>query len=811
MHVASDAPTSDVRSMLTDLRFALRQLLQHPSFTAVAVLTLALGIGACTAIFSVVNAVLLKPLEYPDSQRLIVIRETFPPQFPEFSVAPANYRDWQQQADIFSHLYATRNASYNLTGDGDPVRLIGSRVTAQYFEALGVKPVIGRTFRAEEDAPGQDKVVVLSYGFWQRKFGGRTSILSDSLQLNGESYAIAGVMPESFNRNSRAEVYAPMAFTDQDWASRGGHYIAVGGRLKEGITPEQAQTRMALIAERLAAQYPDTNKGWGVKVIPLLEFTTRDLRVILFCLLGAVGALLLIACANVANLLLARATSRHREISIRTALGAQRWQVVRQLLIESLLLACCGGLLGLLAARFGLNALLALAPSDLPRAKEIGLDGGALFFTTLLILVTGFGFGLVPALQSVKINLVGALKEGGRGGSDGSRHFARHSLVVAEIALAVVLLIGAGLLIRSFARLQSVNPGFNPSDALMVNFSIPATKYPTPQKQFAFADAVRERFAALPGVTAVAATNVLPFSGSDYVLGFTINGRPPLAPSDVPSCNYFSIQPDYFKAMGIPLLRGRFFTSQDREGAARVAIISKALADQYFPGEDPLGKQINITNGPDAWREIVGVVGDVKAYSLDRDTAVQAYEPMAQVPFAFMSFAVRTSGPQTSLPAALRREVYAVDKDQPVFRIESLESLVLASSARQRFAMTLFALFSGIALVLAGIGIYGVMSYSVSQRTGEFGIRMALGAQPADLLRLVLGQGARLTALGIGVGLVGALAAARVVQSILFQTGARDPLTFALIAGLLACVALAACLIPALRATGVDPVVALRE
>ncbi len=797
--------------MFSDLRFALRQLYKQPGFTAVAVLTLALGIGACTAIFSVVNAVLLRPIDYPDSQRLMVLRETNLPQFPEFSIAPANYRDWQQQADAFAQLYAIRNASYNLTGDGDPVRLIAARVTTSYFEALAVKPLLGRFFSTEEDAPGKDKVVILTHGYWQRQFGGRASVLGEALRLNGESYAVVGVMPENFNRNSRAEIYTPMAFTDEDWQSRGGHYVAAGGRLKPGVTPAQAQSQMALIAERLATQYPDTNKGWGVKVIPQLEYLTRDLRTILFCLLGAVGALLLIACANVANLLLARATSRHREISIRSALGAQRWQVVRQLLTESLLLAFCGGLLGILAARFGLSALLALAPSDLPRAKEIGLDGGALVFTTLLIVLTGFGFGLVPALQSARLNLVGALKEGGRGGSDSSRHFARHSLVVTEIALALILLVGAGLLIRSFTRLQSVNPGFNAEDAVMVNFSIPTEKYPDGAKQFAFIDAVRKRFEALPGVKAVGATQVLPFSGSDYVLGFTINGRPPVAPSDTPSSNYFSVTPDYFKAMGIPLLRGRTFNEQDREGAARVAIISKSLADQYFPNEDPLGKQINITNGPETWREIVGVVGDIKAYGLDRDTAVQSYEPLAQVPFNFMSFVVRTSSQQGGFANALRREVYAVDKDQPVFRIESLESLVLASSARQRFAMTLFALFSGIALLLAAIGIYGVMSYSVSQRTGEFGIRMALGAQPRDLLRLVLGQGARLTALGIVAGLIGAIAAAQVVQSILFQTGARDPLTFTLISALLGVVAILACLFPALRATSVDPVVALRE
>jgi len=795
---------------MNDLKFALRQLWKYPGFSAVAILTLALGIGACTAIFSVVNAVLLRPLDFPDAHRLVVLRETNLPQFPEFSVSPANFRDWQQQADAFDGIYAVRNGSFNLTGDGDPIRVIAARVTAPYFETLGVQPIVGRTFRPDEDAPGKDKVVVLSYGFWQRHFGGRSSALNETLTLNGESYTVIGVMPERFNRGARFELYSPMAFSDQEWQLRGAHFIAVGARLKPGVTLEKAQGQMSLIADRLATQFPDSNKGWGAKVIPQLEYTTRDLSTILFCLLGAVGALLLIACANVANLLLARATTRHREISIRAALGASRWQVTKQMLTESLVLAACGGVLGFLVAHFGLIGLLTLAPSDLPRAREIGLDGWALVFTSVLILVTGLGFGLVPALQSSRLDLVGVLKEGGRGVSVGARHLGRHSLVVAEIALALILLAGAGLLIRSFTRLQSVHPGFDPQNSVMVSFSVPATKYPDGPKQLAFADAVIKRFAALPGVKAVGATHVLPFSGNDYVLSFVIDGRPPVAPSDEPSTNYFAITPDYFKAMGIPLLRGRPFNDQDRDGAPRVAIINKSFADQYFQNEDPIGKRIS-TAGPEAWSEIVGIVGDVKTSGLDQDTSVQSYVPLAQQPFNSMTFVVRTDGAQGGLANALRREVYAVDRDQPVFRIESLESLVMSSYARQRFATTLFAVFSGLALVLAAIGIYGVMSYSVSQRTGEFGIRIALGAQRRDLLRLVLGQGARLTAFGILAGLIGALAAGRVVQSILFQTGPRDPLTFAIIAVLLGAVALLACLLPALRATMVDPVEALRS
>jgi putative ABC transport system permease protein len=793
-----------------DLKFALRQLWKYPGFSVVAMLTLAIGIGACTAIFSVVNAVLLRPLNYPDADRLVVIRETNLPQFPEFSVAPANYLDWQKQSDVFANIYATRSGSFNLTGDGDPIRVIAGRVTASYFDTLGVKPLLGRTFKPEEETIGNNKVVVLSYGFWQRHFGGRPTAVNELLTLDGDSYTVIGVMPEGFNRGALAEIFAPINLSDTEWQVRGGHWISVGARLKPGVTLAKARTQMETIADRLAAQYPDTNKGWSTKIMPQLEYATRGISMSLYCLLGAVGALLLIACANVANLLLARAITRHREISIRAALGASRWQITRQLLTESLVLAVGGGVLGFIFAHFGLAALLSLAPADLPRIREIGIDGWTLTFTSLLVLLTGFGFGLVPARQTANLDLVGVLKEGGRGVSVGARHLGRHALVVAEIALSLILLAGAGLFIRSLTRLQSVSPGFDPQNAVMVSFSIPRSKYPDAVKQAAFADAVLKRFAALPGVTSVGATHILPFSGNDYITAFAIEGRPPVKPSERPSSNFYAVTPDYFKAMGIPLLRGRTFTDDDRAEAARVAIISKSLADQYFPNQDPIGKRINIDDREGAWDEIIGVVGEVKNYGLDRDNLVQSYEPFAQNPFGMMTFVVRTSGPQAGLANALRREVYAVDRNQPVFRIESLETLIMSSYARQRFATTLFTVFSSLALALAAIGIYGVMSYTVSQRTGEFGIRIALGAQRRDLLRLVLGQGVRLTALGIIAGLVGALAAGRVVQSILFQTGASDPLTFAIIAVLLLVVALIACLLPALRATTVDPVEALR-
>lgn len=794
-----------------DIRFALRQFAKTPGFTFIAILTLALGVGACTAIFTVVNSVLLRPVEFPESDRILVIRETNLPQFPQFSVSPANYRDFSTEADAFESMYAVRGSSYNLTGKGEPQRVTGQRVTGRFFDVLKTQPILGRSFGPAEDAPGKDAVVVLSYAFWQKQFGGSPGVIGESLMLNNRPCTIIGVMPASFRRGTNTDVYAPMAFDEQDWASRGAHYITVLGRLKPGVTVEQARTQLEAIAARLAEKYPDTNKNWGVLVKTLLDSTTGTLRPTLLILLGAVGLLLLIACANVANLLLARATARQREISIRAALGSSRWRIVRQLLTESLVLGLFGGLLGALIGKWSLDAMLAIAPSDLPRAAEIALDGRALAFTLVLALGTGVIFGLAPALQSLRVNLVEALKDGSRGASDGGRrHWVRNTLVVLEVALALMLLSGAGLLMRSFLQLSAASPGFNPHHALWVSVGLPRAKYDTPAKQNTVIEALLERFRALPGVTSVGVSHVMPFSGSDYSLGLEIEGKP-VPESDLPSTNYFAVSPDYFKAMGIPLLRGRDFTAQDRTDSPRVAIISQSLANQFFPGQDPIGKRINMTNGPQTWREIIGVVGDIKHAAIDQITQPQSYEPILQAQFTGLNFAVRTSGDPTTLTAALRREVYAVDPDQPVGQVAALEKLVGDSMARQRFAFTLFAVFSGLALLLASIGIYGVMAYNVSQRRGEIGVRMALGATAGDVIKLILRQGFGVIALGVGTGLAATLALAHVIQSMLYGTNPRDPLTLALIAAVLAAVALIACLIPALRATKVDPLTALRS
>jgi len=795
-----------------DIRFALRQLIKSPGFTVVAVLTLALGIGACTAIFSVVNGVLLRPLAYAEPERLVLLRENQLPQYPEFSVAPPNFLDWQKQAKSFTALAAYRNQAFNLTGDGEPKRLSGQRVSTTYFSVYGVSPKLGRDFRPEEDSPALGKVVVLSHGLWQRQFGGEPETVGRSVQFNGEPYTIIGVMPADFQPSATTELWAPMAFSDQEKSndSRGAHYINVIGRLRPGITVRQAQSEMDVMAGQFAAQYPDTNKGWGVRVFQLTDYLVRDVRVVLWTLLGAVGCVLLIACANVANLLLARANGRLREISIRSALGAGRGRIVRQLLTESLVLAVLGGALGVLIAKWGLDALLALAPTNLPRAKEIGLDGGAMGFTLALSLLTGLVFGVAPAWLTTGHNLNETLKEGTRGSTESGRRWFRSGLVVAEVALSLLLLTGAGLLVRSFLKLSAVSPGFDPANATVVRIALPERKYDTPEKQRQFADQLIASLRTLPGVQAVGVTHVLPMQG-DYVLGFNIEGRPPLAPSDVPDTNYYAVTPDYFKAMGIRLLRGRLFTTQDNEKAPRVALINETLARQHFPHEDPLGKRINITNGPDAWREIVGIVADVKQYGVDRETTRQSYEPFAQVPFDDMHAVIRTTGDAGAMHQSIRGQVFGVDKDQPVSSIRPLEVIVADTMARQRFAMLLLVAFSLVALLIAAVGIYGVMAYSVSQRTSEIGIRMALGASRGDVLKLVLRQGLGVIAIGLGVGLVAALFAARVVASILYQTSPRDPLTLVAIALGLGAVAFVACLLPARRATKVDPLTALRS
>jgi putative ABC transport system permease protein len=796
--------------MLADLRYAFRQLTASPGFTAVAILTLALGIGACAAIFSVVNGVLLRPLDYPQPDRIVVMHETNLPQFPEFSVSPPNYLDWEKQTKSYAAIAAYSGSQINLTGEGEPQRLIGVKATARYFDVYGIHPVLGRTFAAEEDAPGKNHVVVLSNPFWQRVFGGDKKVVGRAVRLNGESHNVIGVAPPDFGQASKVDVWMPMAFSPDERSNkyRGAHYINVAGRLKPGVTVAQAEAELKLLAAQLAKQYPDSNKGWGVFVMPMLEYNVRDVRAVLYTLLGAVGCVLLIACANIANLLLARATARHRELSIRAALGASRSRLVRQLLTESVLLALCGGAAGLLVARWGLDALLALAPPDLPRTSSIHLDATVLIFSLFLSILTGVAFGIAPAWLAAHTDLNESLKQGARGSTD-ARGRLRGALVVIEVAFALVLLGGAGLLARSFIQLTHVDPGFNPAGATVLRLSLPEKKYEKPEQQAAFADSLLARLRVLPGVQAVGLTHTLPLLG-DWVMTLTIEGRPAVPPSDLPPTNYYAVTPDYFRAMGITLKRGRLFSAQDDAKAPRVAIINEALAKQFFPNEDPIGKRINVRGEPDTWSQVVGIVGDVKQYGVDKETTSQTYEPFAQKPFDSLNVVLRTTGSPGALLGALRPAVYSVDKEQPIGAIRPLEEIVAETIAKQRFAMTLLALFSLVALIIAAVGIYGVISYSVVQRAGEFGIRMALGAQRIDVLRLVLAQAAKLVGAGLILGLGATFGVSRIMGAMLFQTNAHDPLTFGLTTLLLGAVATVACLLPARRATRVNPVEALR-
>jgi putative ABC transport system permease protein len=792
-----------------DLRYGVRMLLKNPGFAIVAVIALALGIGANAAIFSVVNTVLLRSLPYDDPDRLMVLRENKLPQFPEFSVSPGNFLDWQKENTTFEKLAAINGTAYNLVGDAEPERLRGARVSAGLFEMLGVNPALGRTFLDEEDQPGHDNVAILSSSLWKRRFGSDPNVVGQAIALSATSYTVIGVMPPAFQFPDReTDVWTPIAFNARQAQQHGSHYISVIGRLKPGVTQEQAATEMDAVAGRLAEQYPDTNTGWRVNVLPMQESEVRDIKSALLVLLGAVALVLLIACANVANLLLARATARQKEIAIRTALGASRRRITQQLLTESILLALAGGGVGLLLAVWGIGSLLKLAPQELPRVKDVTLDVRVLGFTLIVTLLTGVIFGLVPALQASRPNLNETLKEGGRG-TTGGHHRVRGALVITEVALALLLLVGAGLLIRSFYRLQQVTPGFNSKNALAVTVSLPGKKYPQDDQQSGFFAQLLDKVATLPGVVAVGATQSLPIQG-DYVLGFNIQGRPPNGPGQEPNTNYYAVSPDYFKAMGIPLLRGRVFTEQDKKDSPRVAVINEELAKKFFPDEDPIGKRINVTNGPERFREIVGIVGDVKQYGLAQPTTMQTYEPYLQTPFSGMTLVVRADGNPAALSGAIRSEVLAIDKEQPVSRIRPLEQVVSESVAKQRFLMLLLGIFASVALVLAAVGLYGVMSYSVNQRTHEIGIRAALGAQRKDVLKLVVGQGMALALTGAAIGLAASFALTRLMASLLFGVSATDPLTFAGIALLLTIVALLACYLPARRAMKVDPMIALR-
>jgi putative ABC transport system permease protein len=800
-----------------DLRYALRVLARNPGFTAIAILTLALGIGANTAIFSVVNAVLLRPLEFRDPARLVIVAEKS--SFPVISTSYQNWLDWRDQSHSFESMEGTRGATLTLTGAGEPERLNARMVTAGLFSLLGVNTIAGRTFTADEDRAGGTPVVLLSYGLWQRRFGGTQEILGKPINLDSQPYTVVGVLPPGFQVLQPADVFVPF----MPWAKtlpddRNWHPgIIALARLKPGIAREQARTEMVAITKRLEQQYPTYNTGTSADIVGLQEQMVKNVRPALILLLGAVSFVLLIACVNVANLLLARSASRGREVAIRTSMGASRSRIVRQLLTESVLVSLAGGVLGLLMASAALGPLLKISAGSVPAAFSVTLDRSVLMFTVALSVLTGLVFGLVPALRTAKFDLRESLNEGSRGSTAGpGQHRLRAALVATEIALAMLLLVGSGLLLRSFSRLQEVPPGFQADHLLVADIPLSQNAYAKPEQRFEFFDRLVDRSKALPGVRSAAAASFLPVSGGGGIIHFNIYGRPPKTPHEFIAAGYRTVTPDYFETLGAPLLQGRLFTPADTDKSPAVVVINATMARTFFPGESPLGKRMQLGALPDKdvpWMEVVGVVGDL-LQGLDLAPAAEMYLPYRQadalLPVFQMSVVLRTAADPLTQTAALRSALAEIDPNQPLVKVRSMEENMSASVAQPRFRTWLIGIFAGLALLLAAIGVYGVMSYTVTQRTSEIGIRITLGAQSTDVFRSIVGEGARIALLGVAVGLIAALALTRLLRTFLYGISASDPATFLAVAVLLTLISVAACYFPARRATRVDPIVALR-
>ncbi|HKS82052.1 MAG TPA: ABC transporter permease [Candidatus Acidoferrales bacterium] len=815
-----------MNTFLQDVRYALRMLAKSPGFLGIAILTLALGIGANTALFSVVNGVLLNPLPYPQPDRLVALYSRTS-TFSESSISYPNFLDWQRSNRSLAAMAAYRSENFNLTGAGEPERVRGEMVSADFFSILGVSPVIGRGFTAQDDRPGGAPVVLLSEGFWKQKFGGSQQILGQSISLNGTPYTVVGVIPANFffmGSNFRlSDAYSPIGqWTDPTFLDRRvGMGMDAVARLKPGFTLTQARSDLAAVAQVLSKEYPDADKDSGIVAIPLKQDMVGDVAPLLYVLLGAVGFVLLIACVNIANLLLARSTGRTREFAIRAAMGASRSRVVRQLLTEGVLLSVTGGVLGLLLAAWGTRVAIRMLPQALPRSGQVGLDTHVLIFTLALSLLAGILFGLAPALKAFQTNLQDTLREGGRG-SSGRRHRLQSIFVVTETALALILLVGAGLMIRSLVALWDVNPGFNPHNLLSFGIAYP------PEMQKATPDQLRSHalqldaaLAAVPGIESVSVVGgSLPMQG-DSELPFWLEGQPkPSSDSDMNWALFYLGGPGYLDAMQTPMLRGRFINPQDTLHSPPVIVIDENFARKFFPGQDPLGKRVNLgILGVQA--QIVGVAGHVKHWGLDSDAhnviQAQFYFPMLQVPDKFMpllakgsDYVVRTRVPPDTLIPSIKHAVEQVNSQQVVYKFETMEETIDRSLAARRFAMDLLDVFAALALVLACIGIYGVISYLVGQRTNEIGIRIALGAQRGDVLRLIIGEGARMALIGVALGIAAGLTLTRLMSDQLFGVSPHDPLTFAGVAVVLAFVAIAACYIPARRAMRVDPMVALR-
>ncbi len=811
-----------IETFLQDVRYALRMLAKRPGFTAVAALTLALGVGANTAIFSVVEAVLLRALPYRHAGRLVVVWEHYRPEGGKpNTVNPANFLDWRDQAKSFDQMAAFYDLRANLTGVGEPEEVPLQAATPNFFTLLGAGAAVGRTF-TPEDAKGEPaQVAVLSHGLWQRRFGRSSGVIGRVVKLNGNDYTVIGVMPPGFkwfikesSRNGRPpELWVPREFSEQHRdRNASGRFMQAVGRLAPGVSRQRAQAEMDTIAARLEEQHASHNKGWGVTLVPLRDQLAGELKPAILVLLGAVGFVLLIACVNVANLLLARAAGRHKEIAIRSAMGAGRRRIVRQLLTESLLLALLGGALGLLLSRWCVEALIALSPTSLIGVGEVGLNLPVLAFTLAVSLLTGVAFGLVPALEVSRVDFGESLKETSRGNAGSPRgRRLRDALVVAEVGLALVLLVGAGLMMRSFLRLQAVHPGFDAANLLTLRVLLPPVKYPDDAKVVDFYRQAVAGFKSLPGVRSASAVSALPFADPGAATDFTIEGRPAPAPGETLYTDVRVVDEAYFRTMNIPVVAGRTFLVQEAVEDRKVAVVNEEMVRRFFPGENPVGKRISVGMWDEPHpTEIIGVVGDARYSKLESELRPMVYFTPPQLVYRSMTLILRTGGDPEGLVAAARREILAIDKDQPVADVRTMESWLAESVARTRFGTLLLGAFAGLALILAAAGIYGVMSYSVAQRRNEIGVRMALGSQARDVLRLVLGQGLALVLVGVACGVLGALALTRVMASLLYGVSATDPLTFAALALLLTVISMLACYLPARRAARVDPLTALR-
>jgi putative ABC transport system permease protein len=804
-----------MENLWRDVQYGARMLVKSPGFLAVAVLTLALGIGANTAIFSVINAILLRPLPYDESDRLMILTE-WSEQVPEMSFSVANLKDVRDQNSVFETLVGYNGTSLILTGEsGEAERVNARQVTSGLFATLRKTPVVGRAFTPEEDKPGAERVVLLGEGFWERRFGRDPKVVGRTLSLSGETFTVIGVMPKTLHGSWKTiDAFTPLLRLEDRIGGenrRGNHPgIYVIGRLKPGVTVERARADVVGIAKRLAEQYPNSNARQSMTLLPLLELFVGELRPALMLLLGAVAFVLLIACANVANLLLARAAGRQKEIAVRMALGARRGRLVRQLLTESVLLSLAGGALGVLFALWGLRVLVASLPANVPRADEIHLDGTVLAFTAGIALLTGLVFGLAPAFKIATADVHEPLKEGGRGTVGAGHHRLRNTLVVAEISLALVLLVGAGLLLRSFYRVLQADGGFRPDGVLTAGVPLPQARFDDHAKRAAFLERVLETVRALPGVQAASAT--MPLLGG-WQSSFSVEGKPEPPPGQRPSADIARVGTDYFRVMGVRLLEGRAFADRDRVDAPLVCMVDETFVAKHFPGESALGKRLKFGGLQDTdnkWMEVVGVVAHVKNYGVDQDSRVEMYLPYLQSSVSALTLVVRTEGDPGRLAAGVRAAVTAADPGLPVFSVRTLEELMAERTAERRLSVLLISVFAGLALLLAAVGIYGVMSYAVAQQTQEIGIRMALGAERDHILRMVMRHGTLLSFLGIGIGLAVASGLARLISSLLFQTSATDPPTFSAVPILLGAVALLACYLPARRATRVDPMVALR-